>query len=83
MTDTTMQLLNQLQQETNLTRRALICKAMDEIASGRIDEAERILITLQGKTIIVKELYPDAVDIKVIKEDSNTLRGIPRVLTSV
>jgi hypothetical protein len=56
---------------------------MDEIASGRIDEAERILITLQGKTIIVKELYPDAVDIKVIKEDSNTLRGIPRVLTSV
>lgn len=83
MTNIAMQLLNQLQQEDNPTRRALICKAMDEIAAGRPDEAERIIITLQGKTIIVKELYPDAVDIKAVKKDPNTLRGIPRMLTNV
>jgi hypothetical protein len=81
MTSLSMQLLNQLQQEENPTRRALICKAMDEIASGRLDEAERIIITLQGKTIIVKELYPDTIDIKPSKTDPSMLRGIPRVLT--
>jgi hypothetical protein len=77
MTNTALQLIDQLQQELNPERRELICKAMDFLATGNVNEAERILVALQSKTLVIKELYPEAIDIKVIKLEPDMFRGIP------